>query len=284
MKITTALIVPMLVLSLSACGTQDIKQLSEVSIPAIDFRSHAAAKYQALVRFEADEMYDHLDASRFANKALGILSKQIDPVPEDPSQWQVEAKFQQAIGNAYGRLRTALKLKTDRIEPEATAEALVAFDCWVEQAEEGWQLDHIKSCQDRFEAALSGIEARLDIKVGTTQAHQKIVVYFDTDEAVVSSQNIEQLRTQLASLPLIGDQSVRIIGHADRVGSERYNDGLSLRRAIQVHRILSAGGMDVSKIGVMSKGERDNAVATADERPEPRNRRAEVEVKWSFTD
>jgi outer membrane protein OmpA-like peptidoglycan-associated protein len=99
-----------------------------------------------------------------------------------------------------------------------------------------------------------------------------------------SAYQLERLRTQLASLPLIGDQSVRIIGHADRVGSERYNDGLSLRRAIQVHRILSAGGMDVSKIGVMSKGERDNAVATADERPEPRNRRAEVEVKWSFTD
>ena len=63
---------------------------------------------------------DHLDASRFANKALGILSKQIHPVPEDPSQWQVEAKFQQAIGNAYGRLRTACN---GRLEKSATVAA-----------------------------------------------------------------------------------------------------------------------------------------------------------------
>ena len=57
------------------------------------------------------------------------------------------------------------------------------------------------------------------------------------------------------------------------------NDRLSVRRAEVVRDALAAIGVPVEKIAVVGRGEREPAVATADEVPEPRNRRAEIKVR-----
>jgi len=70
-----------------------------------------------------------------------------------------------------------------------------------------------------------------------------------------------------------------VIGHTDRVGAVPYNDALSLRRAERVHDELLKVGIAADRIRVAGRGEREPLVPTADEVPEPRNRRVEINVR-----
>ena len=83
-------------------------------------------------------------------------------------------------------------------------------------------------------------------------------------------------RTALAALPAA---EVVITGHTDRVGAVEANDRLSLARAEAVREILVAGGLARSAITVAGRGEREPAVATADEVAEARNRRVEIKIR-----
>ena len=70
-----------------------------------------------------------------------------------------------------------------------------------------------------------------------------------------------------------------VIGHTDRVGSVPSNDALSLRRAERMRDELVKAGIPAERISVAGRGEREPLVPTADEVPEPRNRRVEINVR-----
>ena len=57
------------------------------------------------------------------------------------------------------------------------------------------------------------------------------------------------------------------------------NDDLSLQRAERVRELLAKSGIDAGKITVSARGEREPLIPTADDVPEPRNRRVEVNVR-----
>ncbi len=70
-----------------------------------------------------------------------------------------------------------------------------------------------------------------------------------------------------------------VIGHTDSVGSDEYNDELSLDRAKDVRNILIAAGIPDSLITISGRGKRDPAIKTADGVPEPKNRRVEISIR-----
>ena len=70
-----------------------------------------------------------------------------------------------------------------------------------------------------------------------------------------------------------------VAGHTDRQGSLEANDALSLQRAQAVRALLIERGFQVELIEAVGRGERDPVVPTEDEVVEPRNRRAEIEVR-----
>jgi outer membrane protein OmpA-like peptidoglycan-associated protein len=72
---------------------------------------------------------------------------------------------------------------------------------------------------------------------------------------------------------------VAIVGHADTVGSIEYNYQLGLRRAAAVAERLAALGAAPVSSESASRGKSEPLVKTADETPEPRNRRAEVTIR-----
>ena len=55
-----------------------------------------------------------------------------------------------ALVAAYRRLAAARALAADQRAPAELARAVTQFECWLEQAEEGWQLDHIAACHTGF--------------------------------------------------------------------------------------------------------------------------------------
>lgn len=91
-----------------------------------------------------------------------------------------------------------------------------------------------------------------------------------------SRQTIETVLRELAKRPAA---EITVIGHTDRVGAVEYNDRLSLQRTERVRADFLKRGVPERSISVAGRGEREPLVATADEVPEPRNRRVEINIR-----
>ncbi|MDF2181486.1 OmpA family protein [Neptuniibacter sp. CAU 1671] len=82
-------------------------------------------------------------------------------------------------------------------------------------------------------------------------AEEKHIVYFDFDSSKVDS--VKDITDYIASLKEL--DAVRLVGHADRIGTNAYNDALSERRVLKVQDALVAGGVDANKITTGFMGE-----------------------------
>jgi outer membrane protein OmpA-like peptidoglycan-associated protein len=79
------------------------------------------------------------------------------------------------------------------------------------------------------------------------------LAHFDFDSAKLTNAGRAVLDAWLAEAPK--DKTVRVIGHADRLGPEPYNLKLSLRRAEAVKHYLVGKGIDPRRIQLEAKGE-----------------------------
>jgi outer membrane protein OmpA-like peptidoglycan-associated protein len=105
------------------------------------------------------------------------------------------------------------------------------------------------------------------------------IVFFDFDSATppADAQGTIQFVTNNAAT--CNWQGVSVVGHADRSGSDAYNQRLSQQRADAVADLLAAGGIPRSALAVSAKGESQPRVPTADGVREPQNRRVEITVQ-----
>lgn len=103
-----------------------------------------------------------------------------------------------------------------------------------------------------------------------------VKLYFDFDVDVPSPEAREVIGEVVRSMQNCGWSGLSITGHADRSGSDRYNQALSERRARNVADLVTAAGVAASAVTVEARGESQPAVATADGVREPLNRRVEV--------
>jgi outer membrane protein OmpA-like peptidoglycan-associated protein len=76
----------------------------------------------------------------------------------------------------------------------------------------------------------------------------------------------------------MGATALSIVGHADTVGSQGYNQGLSERRARRVANALVERGVPAGGMTLAGRGENDLARATGDNVREPLNRRVEISL------
>ena len=100
---------------------------------------------------------------------------------------------------------------------------------------------------------------------------------FESDELTDQSQAL--IPQILAAVKEHAVQDVIVIGHTDTMGTQQANYGLGLKRAMMIRNILVTAGLDGSTIEATSVGELDPLVKTADETPEPRNRRVDIAVR-----
>ncbi len=102
------------------------------------------------------------------------------------------------------------------------------------------------------------------------------LVFFDWDRADLRPDALAILGDVVANYPKASVVRIDATGHADRSGPDRYNMGLSQRRAQAVTAALIRQGIPVADIRVDWKGEREPLVQTPDGVREPQNRRVEI--------
>ena len=103
---------------------------------------------------------------------------------------------------------------------------------------------------------------------------------FDFDNAVLKPEG-------KAALDAVGDKiqskgatvvDVDVIGHTDSIGTEEYNQQLSLRRATSVKDYIVSKGVDASIIDVSGKGESQPVADNSTKEGRAQNRRVEVRI------
>lgn len=103
-------------------------------------------------------------------------------------------------------------------------------------------------------------------------------IYFDTNKTDIDSRGRMVVNTVAHVATNNGLTRVTVIGKTDRVGSAAGNVALSQRRADQVRDALIAAGVPADRIDTSWTGETRQAVSTANDAEEQRNRVVDVTV------
>jgi len=289
------LIACLLPIALGACMGHDIDAVRDLRPDTGDsYTQTLAEEYRRIALFEADEMYDWIDAGHFAVKGLQAGSG-IEVVPEPLADWDLPEAAVPQLREARQTLLTALENRAAGDDAgRLVARAQSNFDCWVEQQEENHQADDIAACRDGFYRSLSDLSAFLEIQSEVTAQPVALpgppigtagggdvpvaVALFAFDSVALDEAAEREVAAAAEAAARLPEARVVVVGHTDRKGSDAYNLKLSLRRAEAVRDALVAQGVAPDRIDTIGRGEWDPAVPTADEVAEPANRRAEVFV------
>lgn len=106
---------------------------------------------------------------------------------------------------------------------------------------------------------------------------------FDFDKAVVKPDGKVALDEMLTKLEGMNTEVMIAVGHTDSVGSDAYNNKLSLRRADAVKAYLVSKGLDPSRLYTEGKGETQPVSDNASAAGRAKNRRVTIEVVGTRT-
>ena len=103
-------------------------------------------------------------------------------------------------------------------------------------------------------------------------------VLFDFDKAVLKSEGKSKLDDLANRIKGINLEVVIAIGHTDSIGSDAYNQKLSVRRAESVKSYLVSKGVEPNRIYTEGKGEKQPVASNKTKDGRQKNRRVEIEV------
>jgi outer membrane protein OmpA-like peptidoglycan-associated protein len=104
-------------------------------------------------------------------------------------------------------------------------------------------------------------------------------VHFAFDSAQLTAKGRAILDELIPGLKANPGMKVTLAGHTCSIGSERYNQGLSERRAQSVYNYLAANGIAAERMTVFGYGEMRPAFSNDTEEGRAKNRRVEVIIK-----
>jgi OOP family OmpA-OmpF porin len=103
-------------------------------------------------------------------------------------------------------------------------------------------------------------------------------VFFDFDKSVIKPEGKSKLDDLSSKLKGINLEVVIAIGHADSIGSDAYNQRLSVRRAESVKAYLVSKGVESNRVYTEGKGEKQPVADNKTRDGRAKNRRVEIEV------
>jgi outer membrane protein OmpA-like peptidoglycan-associated protein len=103
-----------------------------------------------------------------------------------------------------------------------------------------------------------------------------VSIFFDWNMDTPLAEGVTTINTLTQTAAQCGWNRFGVTGYTDTSGSNRYNDGLSMRRAQNVASLMSQGGIPAEAMTVNGLGETQLKIDTADGVREPMNRRVEI--------
>ena len=113
---------------------------------------------------------------------------------------------------------------------------------------------------------------------GPAAAPRQFIVFFGFNKYVLTSEAQRVISEAVAAAKETGSASILITGHTDTMGSNDYNQRLSMRRSNAVKGEMVRQGIAPGAITTTGKGETELLVQTADRVKEPQNRRATIDL------
>jgi OOP family OmpA-OmpF porin len=107
--------------------------------------------------------------------------------------------------------------------------------------------------------------------------------FFDFDKAVLKADGkskLDELTSRLQGMDL---EVIVAVGHTDSVGTDTYNQKLSVRRAEAVKAYLVSKGVEANRVYTEGKGEKQPVAENKTSSGRAQNRRVEVEVVGTRT-
>jgi OOP family OmpA-OmpF porin len=101
---------------------------------------------------------------------------------------------------------------------------------------------------------------------------------FDFDKAVLKDDGKAKLDDLFNKLYGMNLEVIIAVGHTDSIGSDAYNDKLSIRRAESVKKYLVDKGVEPNRIYTEGKGEKQPVADNKTAAGRAKNRRVEIEV------
>ena len=262
-------------LMLSGCSSfVDTDTVSTMVPTGNAFQNTLYQEYVDLAVAEKKED-DGDDATYFIAKAKSAaMAEGVGPQPLEERALPEAAK----VDLAKARLQLVNKLwkGAKEVTPAAAARAQAMFDCWMQEQEEAHQPAEIAACRAEFEKAyaLLGIPKSKMAKVAVKAKKLPFPfhVYFASDSTELDGTAMMVIKQVFSDFRLHKPSSVEVSGHADTVGSAKYNAGLARHRAITVLNELIKLGITRKQAVRKSYGEEKPAVKTGDNMDEEYNR------------
>jgi len=105
--------------------------------------------------------------------------------------------------------------------------------------------------------------------------------HFDFDKSVLKPEGKAKLDDLVSKLKTVNLEVIIAIGHTDSIGSNAYNQKLSVRRANAVKAYLVSKGIEANRIYTEGKGETQPVASNKTKEGRAKNRRVEIEVVGS---
>ena len=102
--------------------------------------------------------------------------------------------------------------------------------------------------------------------------------FFDFDKSVLKPEGKAKLDDLAAKVKDINLEVIIAVGHTDAVGSDAYNQGLSVKRSEAVKAYLVSKGIEKNRVYTEGKGESQPVADNKTSAGRSKNRRVEVEV------
>lgn len=107
--------------------------------------------------------------------------------------------------------------------------------------------------------------------------------FFDFDKAVLKPEGKAKLDDLTSKLQGMNLEVIIAVGHTDSVGTDAYNQKLSVRRAEAVKAYLVSKGIEANRVYTEGKGEKQPVADNKTAAGRAKNRRVEIEVVGTRT-
>ncbi|AGU48825.1 putative outer membrane protein OmpA/MotB [Variovorax paradoxus B4] len=102
--------------------------------------------------------------------------------------------------------------------------------------------------------------------------------FFDFDKSVLKPEGRAKLTDLVSKIRDVNLEVIIAVGHTDSIGTDAYNQRLSVRRAEAVKAFLVSKGIERNRVYTEGKGEKQPVADNRTKEGRAKNRRVEIEV------